>query len=326
MNLYMIEAMELEHDILSTSDMCNIYLMEKKVESVKQSNNTIDTKAEPVEKSKLRKVIDKIIQSIKNFIEKIKKFFTGDTKKMMEQVKNDHSKGDPECERSIKELRKLIKKGQFSELTHDEWERYNEYEEKLIKRKKVAKATGGVLVSGVALYGLYMDLWGAKKSCEKDVKELKRAKKLASEGKKDEIDRMIKDYEKRNKPLMIKINKLLASIFNPRSIAQFLGIAFVAKTSEKIGNAVVKKTGQNIGTKRGLATYMGTAMGVYVPTAVGFIKGEKAFNKKMKEKYPGNERSEKYKNAYSYYRYKGQDQVDEHVDKLKKLRDSIDKA
>lgn len=318
MNLYMIEAMELEHDILSTSDMCNIYLMEKKVETVKQ-NNTINTKAEPVEKSKLRKVIDKIIQSIKNFIEKIKKFFTGDTKKMMEQVKNDHRKGDPECERSVKEIRKLVKKGQYSELSADELERYQECEEKLIKRKKVAKAAGGVLVSGAALYGLYMDLWGAKKSCEKDVKELERAKKLASEGKKDEIDKMIKAYEKRNKPLMIKVNKLLASIFNPRNIVYLVGSAFIGDIIGSIGSAVSNTTDKK------LATSLAVGAAVAAPAMVGFVKGERAINDRIEKELdkPSNKKRE---NRYSYYYYKGQDQVDRHVDKLKKLRDSIDKA
>ncbi len=312
MNLYMIEAMELEHDILSTSDMCNIYLMEKKVETVKQNNNTINTKAEPVEKSKLRKVIDKIIQSIKNFIEKIKKFFTGDTKKMMEQVKNDHSKGDPECERSVKELRKLIKKGQYEELTLDEWRRYNTYEEIIndyIKDKaKVAAVTGGVIVSGAALYGLYMDLWGIKKSYEKDTKDLERAKRISeAKGSIYEMDKLIENYQKRHKPLMLKVNKLLSSLFSFSNISTMVGSIKNVAITLKVADTVHKKTGSKAATA---VTALGTiASGIAADTVVSTT-----IDDKLRKKFGIR------------YQPKDQRMVDGELNMMKRLKENIDKV
>lgn len=112
-DLYMIEALELKNDLITTGDTCSIYLMEKRVDKLKDKNQQQEQQKEYYAKeSTLKKVLKKIIKTIENFIEKVKKFFVGDTKKIMDKAKNDHRKSDPECERSIREIKRLIKKGQ----------------------------------------------------------------------------------------------------------------------------------------------------------------------------------------------------------------------
>lgn len=183
---------------------------------------------------------------------------------------------------------------------------------------KVADA-GVVAVSGAALYGLYMNLIGISKDQEKTKELYKKAEKLAKEGKKDEVDKIVKKFKNQHNPVMIRVNNTLTKIFTPRNLVEW-GIGLGSGVAMgKVSGAIGKKL-----PDKEMAGMAGGVIGA--ATVYGVNKVAWPIHNKLKDVSKKKSKETGNRDVYNTKVKFSEKGIKEWNDKFEKLRDSIDKS
>lgn len=258
---YILEGAIVENELLTCRDFCNIYLLESENDKLSDNNKKVG-------------ILERIINSIKRFIDGLKKLFQSDTerniKKVCDNIKCEIP--DMDADDAVKHLKKVINPSKKSTITEEELNRAKENEKKLNKCLKTGAVAGAIGLSGATLWGLYQNCRGFKKYAEEEEKRMNKLKSAVAsdtseKGPSKEVKKAVQDYNRFTNPILIMVNNICSKIakFATSQISKVTVVASTKVTSD-IGYKYASKTGQATGAVIG--SFVGKESGKHISKAI----------------------------------------------------------